>query len=340
MNTGMMSQSFVMGYGGIEHNLRQCKGGSVRQNGIKERRHLNEYLINKDVRDVIKNEIGEKLNEINNKHIAQGHPGRVCTLDDWIKKQEYTRQGKQRKIVSEYIIQIGDKFSGCPYEIQKDNKGNMLDVNGEIIPEWDTRKRPAYRDGKIVESEICKRLKTVYRDYLNRFIKTNPQARVVCAAIHADEYGGVHMHIDVVWISYTKNGVGIGLSKTQAMRQQYIDMGKATKDTRRDNAQNTWRADMKLLLKKCAFDHGIEKLRKGNSEKHRDTNSYKNFKSDYCEALEARAAELDAKEKELSKDIAKQEWYILKTKYPALYKKIHNDYTHSKTKVLAENTIT
>lgn len=339
-----MSQSFCMGFGGIEHNLRITKGNSTRQNGIIERRFLNENVIvdetllgqknyvQKLLHNTVESVVGENLKMLNEKHIRQQHPGRVRTVDDWIKSQMYTRQGKQKEVICEYIVQVGNKRTGCPYEVERDADGNILDVTGSVIPEWDTRKRAAYKNGTITESEICKKLKQVYKDFVTRFVKENPQARVICAAIHADEYGGCHMHMNVVWFSKTKNGVGYGLSHTTAMSQQYELRGIKIGNSRTDNAQNQWRKDMKLLLKKICYEHGIEKQAMGNQEKHRTIDEYKTFKSEYCDALEAKQKELQEKEAELSADIAKQEWYLLKKNYPALYKKIHSEYMLQKKK--------
>ena len=159
-----MSQSFRMGTGGLEHNLRITKKQGVRQCGLMERRSLNEDLVlfgnkhepnytKKIIHDVVAAEIGEKLAELNEKHIRERHPGRVRSIDEWIASQAYTRNNKKRDIVREYIIQLGNKFDGCPYEIQMDAKGNMLDVHGKKIKPWDTRQTPAYRDGKITESK-------------------------------------------------------------------------------------------------------------------------------------------------------------------------------------------
>lgn len=335
-----MSQSFRMGYGGIEHNLRICKGKSVRQNGIIERRFLNENLladttktVDELIREKVEHEIGNTLNELNEKHIRQGHPGRVCTVDEWIKKQRYTRQGKQREIVSEYIIQVGDKYTACPYEVQKDEQGHMLDETGTVIPEWDTRKHPAYKDGNITEAAICKKLKKVYKQFLCEFIVSNPNARVLCAAIHADEHGGVHMHINVLWIAKTKNGIGIGLSKTTAMKQQYERKGEQVQNTRQNNAQNEFRKRSRELLKKVCEEYGIEQKDMGNREQYRSIKDYKKFKDEYCDELERKTEELKQKETELSSNMAKQEWYLLKTKYPAFYKKIHSEYMNYKKSV-------
>lgn len=357
-----MSQSFRMGYGGIEHNLRLTKTGSVRQCGLAERRHLNENIIIDDtlpkkdyvqqlIHKTVENLIGDRLIEYNEKQIRNKHPERVITIDDWLKNQQYTSGGKQKRIVSEYIVQIGDKFSGCPYEIETDNNGNMLDCNGKNILIWDKRKTPAYKDGKITESKISKKLKIIYKEFVEEFQKQNQRAIVISATVHNDEQGGSHLHINVIWKSKTKNGLGIGLGKTQAMKQQYEERGIKCKNTRKDNAENQFRLDSLALLERIALKHGIEKLDMGNKENHRTIPEFKRYANKMCEEIERRNNELDKreteieikemqlknkenilnqKEKELNereavfnKDIAKNEWWTLYKLFPETYKKVH-----------------
>ena len=362
-NNLLLSQSFSMGNGNINHNLRQTKGRGIRQNGVMERRFINEYSVsnvdaNKLLHDTIAGEVGNKLAMLNEKNIATKHPERVKTLQQWIEAQTKLCNGN---ITHDYVVQIGDKYTGCPFEILLDANGNMLDKNGNIIKEWDTRKQPAYKDGKPIESNICKKIKQVYKDFAKEFIQANPQARVLCYAIHGDENGGVHMHITVCWFSKTKNGIGIGLSKINAMKQQYEARGIKCKNTKKENPQTMWGKDMRALLKDVCKRNGIEKLDMENHEPHRTIPQFYKFKSKFCDELESKETQLEAKEdiikskeeiiKELEKklkekelelkekeailqekelllsnDIAKQEWYILKKMFPEMYQKIHNEY--------------
>lgn len=345
-----MSESFAMGYGGIGHNLRQTKDGNVRQNGIQERRFINEYIVKNKyetvdelVRETIRKEVGKKLDQYNLRQIQTRHPERVKTIDEWIEATKRTHKGKD--IMSEYIIQIGDRYTGSPYEMETDKDGNIIDTDGQKIKSWDTRKTPAYKNGEIKESKISKKLKRIYKDFLKEFQKKNPRARIVCAAIHGDEHGGLHMHINVIWFCDTRNGIGIGLGKTSAMAQQYQEQeGIKTKNTQAKNAQVLWQTDMRWLLKSVAEKHGIERQDMGNTEEHDSIPEYKKKQDKRCEALEAKEEELNRKEAELKQkekelyekerilntDIAKQEWYILKTRHKEYYAKIHAEYLKQK----------
>lgn len=367
MKSYSLSQSFCMGHGNIEHNLRQLKGQGIRQNGIQERRFLNVYsdtnvnserLVNDTIAEVIK----KPLAKLNEKHISKGHTERIKTIADWIKTQRYVKGDKPRQIVHEVVVQVGDKITGCPFEVQRDKQGRMLDVYGHVVPEWDTRKKLAYKDGTITESTISKRLKRVYKQYVKEFKKKNPQIRVLCWSVHGDENGGLHLHINFIAFSYTKNGVGIGLSKTTAFKQQYEAQGVTCGNDRTNNAQNMWRNDMRALLEQVCLKNGITRKDMENHERHRSIKEFYKFKNEYCDKLEQKESELEnkedklyiqaemlkdkfeilkQKESETNKSMVKNEWYILKTKHKEWYKIIHEEYEKNKksvTNVLDKNT--
>lgn len=359
-NTGMntkrltMSLSFAIGHGNIEHNLRITKGKGVRQNGVKERRFINEYSCDTSslpkcyTKDLVYNTIYEEIKlplaKYNEKQIATGHTERVKTPEQWIESQCYNRNGETRKVVQEVVVQVGDKFTGCPYEVQTNSNGYMLDKNGLIIKGWDTRKVPMYKNNTITESKISKKLKRVYKQFVKEFEKKNPQMKILCWGIHGDEGGGLHLHINYIFFSKTKNGIGIGLSKTSAMKQQYESMGIKCENDRTNNAQNRWRADMRLLLETICNKNSIDRLDKQNKEKHRTTKQFYAFKDKYCEDMERREKLLNAKRDyinacdeslkealdENNHRMIQMEWYKLKTKYPDVYKDIHAEYEKDK----------
>mgnify|MGYP006935964356 CR=1 FL=1 len=350
-----LSQSFSMGKGCLEHNLRITKGAGIRQNGIMERRYLNEHVIVRGditqpdyeynlLKQVIKEKIGDELNKYNERMIRGRHPERVITLEQWIDKKAYTRVGKKKKIICEYVINLGNRHTGCPYEQAKDKDGNLLDKNGKIIPLWDTRRVADYANGVIKESKISKKIKPILKDFVKEFAKANPQAEILGYSIHCDEGGAIHAHLSVLWWSKlkpTKKGktqvVGYGIAQSQAIRQQYEARGIKCGNERKNNPLTTWRKDMRQLLYEVALLHDVDRLDMGNKEKHKTQKAFGVCKDHYCEELEAEHKKLDEekeklveKENMLSTDIAKQEWYILRKQHPELYKAIHAEYLKEK----------
>ena len=308
-----MSQSFSMGIGSIEHNMRIKKGRGLRQNGCLERRFINEHMVvdkelikdtktysEKLIEKIVAKEIGDRLYKVNEKHLQQGHPNRVKTLKQWIENQQYDSKGKSRTIVNEYVVQIGDMWDATPYEKAVDENGNILDKNGKTIPLWDTRRRAGYKDGVITESQMSKKLKKVYRHFLKEFEKENPRARIVCASVHGDE-ASLHLHLNVCWVADRKNDVGISLAYTTALAQQYADKGIKTDNKKRcNNATTMWRDDMKKLLERVCLEHGIKRKIMHNKEKHKAIKPYQRFADARSEAFEKRDKELNQRENELN----------------------------------------
>lgn len=386
-----LSQSFSMGKGNLEHNLRITKSSGIRQNGVQERRFINEYVIVRGdttqknyeknlLKEAIKNKIGENLKKYNEKQIQAKHPERVMTIDDWIQKKSYTRSGKQKKLICEYVINLGNRHTGSPYEQKKDKDGNLLSKSGKIIPLWDTRVSADYVDkNNIKESMISKKyIKPILRDFVKEFEKANPNAEILGYSIHGDEGGAVHAHLSVLWWSTCKNGVGYGIAQSQAIRQQYEANGYQCNNERKDNPLTVWRKDMRALLYDVAYLHGVQRLDMGNKEPHRDTPAFGRYKDRYCEEQEAernrlevekkslekdkklfkkdkkilekdkksitdkekrlseKASELEEKEKlfndRLATDVARGEWYYLKTHFPHMYAQIHKKYTEEREK--------
>lgn len=364
----LMSQSFAMCGSGasIEHNLRIVKTGGIRQNGVPERREWNEHLLIDESlpkKDYVKNlmlkkvgeVVGDRLNAFNEKQIRNRHYNLVRDLQGFIDSQNRMSNGRRHSCVTEIVVQVGDKFSCCPYLVERNSEGRMLDSGGRVISEWDTRRIPAYKDGKVVESNESKLVKKVYRKYFKAFCKANPQFVPLSCDIHADERGGTHCHITGFFVAKTKTGLGISLSRTSAIAQQ---LGSNGKNTRKSNAQNQWRANMRQLLEDVCKEFGIKRKDMHNKEPHRSIGAFCRHKDLYCEELEREYTQLNFEKKSVSaqkklvkaerekvaeklqeveemsvSDIAKGMWYIMKKNHPAVYDKIYQEFVTYRMKV-------
>lgn len=292
-----LTLSFAHGKGDLDHNARR-KNGNSRTYATRERRVWNEPLVEQDVDAVLEREYGAALRAYNEKQIAGRHPERCKTITDWVKAQR--RGGRP---YTEYVVQLGNRLTGCPYEYVTDVNGNMLDENGRIILPWQTRKTPAplVRDGLIHVSEEYRRLKEVYKDAFKKWNKWNPDMVIVGAYIHADERGGVHMHLDCICKSKAKNGIGMGIGVTGCLKQMLDREGVAYGTTRKDNAQKVWTRLMRKRLTKLAKEHGftiVDGHCKGKP--HLSTPAFiekENTKNDYLDKMHE---ELLQKEHELN----------------------------------------
>lgn len=304
-----MTLSTPIGRGDILHNLRKVSDGSIRVRGVPERHSWNEVLVNKSVDGVLKNRIRWKLDEYNEKQLRNGRPNRMQTFEVWKAKQLAQKHGKKEKIpFIEVVIQVGDKFSACPYVYLVNEKGEPVGKSGTPIPSWDTRRRYTEargKDGKPIESRTCKVLKSVYRDILKKIQADNPDMVVVCAAIHADEYGGVHMHVDLIPFSFnTKQGIGVSIAPTtyykEWCKKRYI---KFSKDSRKDCAANKWREHLRSTCEGVMNDYGIGlKDGKAAGRPHMSIEQYGEWKDGKCEEQEAKNKAFEVKVRKLYGD--------------------------------------
>lgn len=306
-----LTLSFAHGKGDLDHNARR-KNGNTRTYQFRERRIWNETLIEQDV-DVVLDEIyGAALRAYNAKQVAGRHPERVKTMDDWVKAQR--RGGRP---YTEYVVQLGNRLTGCPYEYVTDKQGNMLDEKGRVILPWQTKKTPVpliRKDGLHV-SEEYRKLKTVYRAVYDAWSKWNPDMIIVGAYIHADERGGVHQHIDCICKSEARNGIGLGIGVTGCIKQMLDREGIKYGTTRKDNAQKVWTKLMRQRLTELAKQHGFTIIDGHCAGKpHKSTPEFikeENIKCDYLDkkhdALLKKELELNAWQRNLQEAAEEQD---------------------------------
>ena len=321
----MMSESFTMGDGNLNHNLRITRGRGVRQNGKKERRAWNRYL---DVdtalvekckrnkascyeREAVKAAliplVLDKLNAYNERQLRGRHSNRMLTFDEWLDKRTAAVQVKKTRktdsVVSEYVVQIGDKTTGSTFEYECDEDGRPLDKNGNIISVWHTDKALVYRNGEVVMKN--KHLPDVLEKFYQRFKEANPNFVPLGAFIHGDETAGWHMHVSGMWLSRANESIGIGLGETSGIKQQYTDRGIAVGNSRNNNAMTMWQSEMRSLLEQVCRENGIAKLDMECKRKHEDNQTFKRNQDRRARAMAEMEAEivkgLDAKEAAIAK---------------------------------------
>lgn len=296
--------SFVHGRGNLDHNARR-KNGNPRTWGIRNRRIWNETLLERDVDEVLEKTFGAKLRKYNEEQLAGRHPERTKTMSQWVRAQ---RRGHPAYV--EYVFQLGNKLTGCSYEYETLN-GQMIDEDGSVIMPWQTRKTPkaVKRNGKIYPSREQVDLKKVYKAMYNRFTEINQYMIPVGAYIHCDEVCGVHMHVDMICVSKTKNGIGLGLGVTGCQARILKELGIKHGGARYDNAEKTWTALMRTEMTRVANEHGYEIIDgRCRGRKKVDTETYieqENARNDYLDAV---YEDLQAKKKA----VAEREWAVNK----------------------------
>ena len=294
--------SFAHGRGNLDHNARR-KNGNPRTWGIRERQVWNETIIERDVDEVLENNLGHALRAYNAKQLTgkHPHPERVKTMQEWVRAQ---RRG--RPAYTEFVFQLGNKLTACPYDYVTKN-GQMIAMDGSVIMPWQTKKTPMPRvlDGKLYPSDEQKELKKVYRSMFERFCELNQYMIPVGAYVHCDEFGGTHLHLDIICMSEKmskkKNSIGWSLGVTACEAQMLDKMGIKYGKTRNDNAQKVWTRLMREEMTRVANEHGYEIIDgRCRGRKKEDTPVYieqENARNDYLDGV---WNDLQAKERSLN----------------------------------------
>ena len=292
-----MTLSFAHGKGDLDHNARR-KNGNPRTWGIRNRKPWNETIIERNVDVVLERQFGDALRKYNEKQIAGRHPERVKTMEQWVNAQR--RGGRP---YTEYVIQLGNKLTGCAYEYVVNEHGEMIAENGSVIMPWQTKKTPKalLRDGKYyIPSKMQARLKRYYRAVVKKLQQINPNMITVGAYIHCDEKAGCHLHWDTICLCKAKNGIGLGMGVTGCIEQMLTAKGIRYGRTRKDNAQKVWTKLMRDELTALAAEHDFN-IVDGHcaGRKHKTTEQYiaeENIRND---VLDKKHNDLLKKEQEL-----------------------------------------
>lgn len=147
---------------------------------------------------------------------------------------EKIRQSKQEHTFYEVIFQIGNK----------DDMGSATE-NGELVAQ-------------------------VLDEFMQSFIKRNPQLHVYSAHLHMDE-ATPHLHID--FIPFT-TGSSRGLSTRVSLRQALADQG-IMGEGRSLTERGIWVQREKEALAALMLEHGIEWEQKGEHREHLSVLEYK-----------------------------------------------------------------
>lgn len=123
-------------------------------------------------------------------------------------------------------------------------------------------------------SESGKMCKIMLEEFMNDFIKHNPNLHVFYATLHLDE-ATPHLHIDFIPF-YTK-GRKNGLSKGVSMKAALIEQGFVPKNPK-VNQLVAWEESERSVMEKILNRHGIEREDKNAHYEHMTVNEYKDMK--------------------------------------------------------------
>lgn len=196
--------------------------------------HLNEVLVNENIRDVYELEFGQAVKDYNAKQKRKDRK-----IKDYYSK---VKNAKNQRTQYEFIVQVGNKDNFQHYQ---DRENNDL---------WQDSKQ-------------------ILKQYFDGFQKRNPNLKVYNAAIHMDEEGAPHMHLNVVPVAHmpnAKRGLRVKPSFNQALAEEGFEIDKQDNRKQFKNFQHREAS----ALAEIASRFGIER-QKGIVNRLKDVHEYK-----------------------------------------------------------------
>ena len=319
--------------GDIGHNLRTRQGKGVGQIGVAERRDWNVYYVNPkygkrgdNPEQIVKNFVYDKVKDdlaaYNSKILKTKNPKRVLSFDAWYYKRLKMNDGtgELKKPYEECVMTCGDMFDTAPYVYQTNEEGLPIDENGNAFSLWETDKQLVpVRDanGEPIKSEAYYVFCDFFQMAVLRFNETCPDIEIISYAIHADEYGAIHIHwnfVPLVKDADAKRGIGWKFSKTAAMenacKKLNIDYDPKVKKKKNEedigNATDEWTQYMRNIFIDLMKEHGLQWVPAGcKGERNESVKEFKRNNARRAQELRKQKEKNDKKEAMLNKAEAK-----------------------------------
>lgn len=185
-----------------------------------------------------------------------------CSYFEYLKGK--SEQGKKRK---QEIITAGES----KYNIKKATIG-IKPTSHELVVGIGNIKDNPYFGMNGEKQEISKE---ILQRYILGFNQRNKGNVVMYnAAIHTDEAGICHAHIDFCFVSTNKHGEK-EVSQTAALKELgFISDEKKQGENKRENAITKWRNNERKVLKKICKEYDIEIISGEKGKKHLEKEEY------------------------------------------------------------------
>ena len=240
--TSYMTMSFAKGKKSetsISHNNRSLDPNfdfsKAGHKHIKqEYTHLNQVWVHQSIRDVYQKEFGAAVDEYNQKQKRKDR--KIGNYYDKVKAN------KNMRTQYEFVVQVGNKDDWSKWSDDRDNPKGAWQFAGRMLHEY----------------------------YLG-FQKRNPNLVVYNCALHMDEQGSPHIHMNVVPVGRNyQRGVNVRPSLKKALMQEGIEFDRHDSRLMWRNFQNREQEALADIAKR----YHIERVA-GVTNKLRDVHQYK-----------------------------------------------------------------
>lgn len=240
--TSYMTMSFAKGKKSetsISHNNRSLDPdfdfSKAGHKHIKqEYTHLNQVWVHENIRYVYQREFGQAVDDYNQKQKRKDRK-----IDNYYDK---VKANKNMRTQYEFVVQVGNKDDWAKWSADRDNPKGAWKLAGDMLHQY----------------------------YLG-FQKRNPNLIVYNCALHMDEQGSPHIHMNVVPVGRNyQRGVNVRPSLKKALMQEGIEFD-------RHDSRALWRnfqSREQEALADIAKRYHIERVA-GVTNKLRDVHQYK-----------------------------------------------------------------
>ncbi|MDD6146446.1 MAG: hypothetical protein PUB43_05350 [Oscillospiraceae bacterium] len=185
-------------------------------------------------------------------------------IQDYLKKIQKAEE-KQKKLIAQ------KRSEGCSYkELAKYKKAKHSSYE-IIVSLGNIQQNPEFAPG----GEKADIVAAILDEYISGFQARNPNAYLYLGAIHNDEQGVIHAHLDIVFYSDFKTGLHRRVSLNKALEDMgYISDEKSENGQKKQLAVEKWQNAERDQLRKISLKHGIEIVCGNQSRQHLDREHY------------------------------------------------------------------
>ena len=214
-----------------------------------ERTPWNRILVNRDVRDVYREHIGNAIEAYNLKQTATGHPERCKSVEGYMQEliagEKAGNARKRPRLWNDLIVQCGDMLTNEAWRVI----------------------------GRDKEMPTLARITNeVYEDFIESFQKTFPNLVVTCAVIHNDE-STPHMQVQYVPVSHNnRRGLSTQVKLLDALAEGLDALNVPYNRKKNDGVKHAFNKVLDGLLTDIMRRHGIERVA-GNPKEDKQLSS-------------------------------------------------------------------
>jgi hypothetical protein len=213
-------------------------------------------------------------------------------IEDYLKKLQEAEE-KQKKLIEQ------KRAEGCSYkELSKYKKAKQSSYE-IIVSLGNMKQNPEFcPDGERADDVIA-----ILNEYIYNFQDRNPNAYLYMSAIHLDEEGVIHAHMDLIFYS---DSYKTGMSSRVSLNRALEDMGFTSDKEKVGNgkfnlAVTKWQNREREELKEIAQKYDIEIVNGNQSRQHLSREQY---------IIEKKKEELQKKENSINNCVSQIDDFI------------------------------